>query len=173
MDFRKKLSTRLHLEDVAQVVSYVQSADNKCHKECLFELLFDTDKRVADNAAYVLSHFNRRDNKWLFGKHEALIDEALCTQSTTKLRLLLTILLRQPFYQESLRTVFLDFCLSGITDTRKPVAIRSLCLKLAYKQCKFFPELLSELKEVLLLLQTTPLQPGIRSACRNILRRIS
>ena len=74
---------------------------------------------------------------------------------------MLSILLRQPFEEESLRSDFIDFCVSKITACAQPYAIRAYCMKLAYEQMKYYPELLSELKMALDMLEQEVLSPRI------------
>lgn len=94
------------------------------------------------------------------------------TPNITCRRLMLNLLLRQPFSEDTMRTDFLDFCLKKITATSQPYAIRALCMKLAYEQCRFFPELREELAMVLDMLQTEHLSPGLLSAYRQVRRKL-
>jgi hypothetical protein len=89
-----------------------------------------------------------------------------------KRRLMLSILLRQPFEEESLRSDFIDFCVNKITACAQPYAIRAYCMKLAYEQMKYYPELLSELKMALDMLEQEVLSPGLASAKRQVLMKI-
>lgn len=66
----------------------------------------------------------------------------------------------------------MDYCLSKITAVAQPYAIRALCIKLAYEQCRHYPELLAELQMALELLQTERLSPGLASAQRQVERKM-
>ena len=90
----------------------------------------------------------------------------------TKRRLMLQLLLRQPFEEESLRSDFIDFCIAKITACSQPYAIRSYCMKLAYEQMKYYPELLEELRMALDMLEQEVLSPGMLSAKRQIMKKI-
>ena len=105
-------------------------------------------------------------------KHDQLIDRCLKELDTTKLRLILSILLRQPFEKETIRTDFIDFCLARFTDARAPYAIRALCIKLAYEQMKYWSELLNELRQMLDLISNEPLSPALRSAWIQVMKKI-
>ena len=85
---------------------------------------------------------------------------------------MLQLLLRQPFEEESLRSDFIDFCIAKITACSQPYAIRSYCMKLAYEQMKYYPELLTELKVALDMLEQEALSPGLLSAKRQIMKKI-
>ena len=88
-----------------------------------------------------------------------------------KLRLILTLLLRQPFDEEAIRTDFIDFCLTRLADPKSPYAVRALCIKLAYEQMRHWPELLNELRQTLEMISCEPLSPGLRSAWRQVMKK--
>lgn len=149
-----------------------QGEQNHQLKEELYALTNDSDRRVATNALWVFQHFTKADNKWLYAKHDDLIDHCLATSDATKLRLTLSLLLRQPFEESQVRTDFIDYCLDHLTDARQPYAIRSQCMKLAYLQMRYWPELLEELKRTLELVARNPMSPGIKSAWRQVMKKI-
>lgn len=170
--FKKRLSGLIHNADIQEITSLVQGEQSNRKKEALYKLLFDTDKRTSDNAAWVLTHFDRSNNEWIYKKHEELINEAMKTNSQTKCRLILTLLNRQTFVKENIRTDFLDFCLEHITEASESIGIRCLCMKLAYEQCHFFKELSSELKATLEMMEPDFLEAGIRTTRKNILKKL-
>lgn len=149
-----------------------QGEQNHRLKEELYALTNDSDRRVATNALWVFQHFAKADNKWLYAKHDDLIDHCLAMSDATKLRLTLSLLLRQPFEEPQVRTDFIDYCLDHLTDARQPYAIRSQCMKLAYLQMRYWPELLEELKRTLELVARNPMSPAIKSAWRQIMKKI-
>ena len=166
------LTHRLSQSEIMQLCASTQGARNNHLKEELYQLTLDDDRRVAVNALWTFTHFALADNVWLFAKHDQLIERAITEQDVTKLRLILTLLLRQPFDEEDIRTDFIDFCLARITDARAPYAIRVQCIKLAYEQMRHWPELLDELRQTLDLISCEPLSLGLRSAWRQVMRKI-
>lgn len=169
---RKRLAKRMSMNDILEICFLTQGEENNGRKEMLYELTFDEDERVAFNALHVFCQFTPADNEWLFDRHDELIDRVLEEKSVSKLRVMLSLLLRQPFGKDTLRTDFIDFCMSKITACSCPYAVRAYCMKLAYEQMKFFPELLSELETTLDMLEQEPLSPGLASARRQIMKRI-
>lgn len=166
------LSHRLSMDGIKDICLLVQGEQNHSLKEQLYQLTLDDDRRVAVNALWTFTHFTAADNEWLYVKHDQLIDRCLKEHDPTKLRLILSILLRQPFEEETVRTDFIDFCLACFTDARAPYAIRALCIKLAYEQMKYWSELLNELRQMLDLISNEPLSPGLRSAWRQVMKKI-
>ena len=123
-----QLNHRLSQSDIHELCALTQGGRNNSLKEQLYQLTLDDDRRVATNALWVFTHFALADNVWLFAKHDQLIDRAITEQDVTKLRLILTLLLRQPFDEEAIRTDFFDFCLMKLTDPKSPYAIRAQCI---------------------------------------------
>ena len=166
------LTQRLSQSEIMQLCASTHGAHNNHLKEGLYQLTLDDDRRVAVNALWTFTHFAAADNEWLYAKHDQLIERAITEQDVTKLRLILTLLLRQPFDEEDIRTDFIDFCLARLTDTRAPYAIRAQCIKLAYEQMRHWPELLDELRQTLEMISCEPLSPGLRSAWRHVMKKI-
>ena len=166
------LTHRLSQSEIKQLCALTHGARNNHLKEGLYQLTLDDDRRVAVNALWTFTHFAADDNVWLFAKHDQLIDRSLKEHDTTKLRLMLNLLLSQPYTEEDIRTDFIDFCLARITDARAPYAIRAQCIKLAYEQMRYWPELLDELRQTLDLISCEPLSPGLRSAWKQVMKKI-
>lgn len=166
------LTHRLSQSEIMQLCASTHGAHNNHLKEKLYQLTLDDYRRVAVNALWTFTHFAAADNEWLYAKHDQLIERAITEQDVTKLRLILTLLLRQPFDEEAIRTDFIDFCLARITDARAPYAIRAQCIKLAYEQMRHWPELLNELRQTLNMISCEPLSPGLRSAWKQVMKKI-
>lgn len=169
---RKKLIGRISKDCIHELCSLMQGERNDFRKEELYQLTFDEDVRVATNALWVFTHLDETNNKWLFQKHDDLISRVLMEENATKRRLMLNLLLRQPFEEASLRCDFIDFCITKINACSQPYAIRAYCIKLAYEQMKFHPELLQELKLALGMLEQEVLSPGLASAKRQVMKKL-
>ena len=169
---REKLLGKIGLNGICEICYMTQGKGNDHRKEKLYQLTFDEDDRVAFNALHALSHFDLANNEWLYSKHENLIDRVMKEQHVGKCRLMLNLLLRQPFEKDSLRSDFIDFCIAKITACAQPYAIRAYCIKLAYEQMKYYPELLEELKMALDMLNQEAVSPGLLSAKRQIMEKI-
>lgn len=173
MDLRSRLAKRIYGEEVKQLASMAQSSFNDREFGEFFQLLYDEEARVAENVALIMSHFNKAGRERLNNRKELIMAEAMRTSNATKLRLLLTIILRQPFSEEEIATPFLDFCLDNITNNVQPVAIKSLSIYLSFQQCRFFPELLQELEAILHSYGGVPLSPGLKCARTKVLQAIA
>ncbi|MCF2580614.1 hypothetical protein [Bacteroides caecigallinarum] len=172
MDFRKRFLQRLSQDDIHEMCFLTQGPDNDSLKEELYTLISDEDVRVSYNALWVFAHFDLSNNKWLYAKHDELIDKAIAEKHDGKKRLLLTLLLRQPFECDTLSTDFIDFCFETIQSSHESCSNRALCMKLAYEQCRFFPELLSELSNCLEIISAESLSSGLKTARRNVMKKI-
>ena len=168
----EKLLGKIGLNDIHEICFMTQGKENDYRKEELYQFTFDEDDRVAFNALHALSHFDLANNEWLYSKHDNLIDRVMKEKHVGKCRLMLNLLLRQPFKEDSLRSDFIDFCIAKITACAQPYAVRAYCMKLAYEQMKYYPELLEELKVALDMQEQETLSPGLLSAKRQIMKKI-
>lgn len=129
-DMKQKLIGRISMDNIHELCFLTQGEENNHRKEELYRLTFDEDNRVAFNALHVLSNFDLANNEWLYCKHDELIDRVMKEEHVGKRRLMLNLLLRQPFEEEFLRSDFIDFCVSKIADlrstSRSPVSM-SVC----------------------------------------------
>ena len=169
---KESLTNRLSQDELHELCALTQGEQNNHLKEELYQLTLDNDRRVAINALWIFTHFALADNEWLYAKHDQLIDRCLKEKDATKLRLMLNQLLRQPFDEEDIRTDFIDYCLMRLTDPKSPYAVRAQCIKLAYEQMKYWPELLNELRQTLEMISCEPLSPGLRSAWRQVMKKL-
>ncbi|WP_440427534.1 hypothetical protein [Prevotella merdae] len=169
---KESLTNRLSQDELHELCALTQGEQNNHLKEELYQLTLDADRRVATNALWVFTHFALADNAWLYAKHDQLIDRCLNEKDATKLRLMLNLLLRQPYTEEDIRTDFIDFCLMRLADPKSPYAVRAQCIKLAYEQMKYWPELLNELRQTLEMISCEPLSPGLRSAWRQVMKKL-
>ena len=169
---KESLTNRLSQDELHELCALTQGEQNNHLKEELYQLTLDNDRRVAINALWTFTHFALADNEWLYAKHDQLIDRCLKEKDATKLRLMLNLLLRQPYTEEAIRTDFIDYCLMQLTNSKSPYAIRAQCIKLAYEQMKYWPELLNELRQTLDMIACEPLSPGLRSAWRQVMKKL-
>lgn len=96
----------------------------------------------------------------------------LTTPHTGKRRLSLALLEELTVERKDIRADYLDFCLSKI-NSQEPYGIRALCLKQAFALCRFYPELIAELKNEIELIEFSEPSRGILTTKKNVLRKIA
>jgi len=171
-DLHTMLSDRIDMNDIHAICCYTQGGENDARKEELYRVMMDDEGRAGGNAAWIFSHFALTENEWLYSKQLELIDAVMCTKSTTKRRIMMVLLERQPFTVSGFRADYLDFCLEHMAMLEEPYGVRALCMKQAFVQCSLVPELLPELEATLELMDDNFLSPGLRTAKRNILKKM-
>ena len=166
----KQLNRRLHLEDLHSL-AYETPIGNT--ERQLVDLLYSEEKRVADNAAWILTFVSRNKEKQnaLAPYLQELAELCMQTQDESLQRMLLTVLHDMPATDATLNTVFLNFCLDTLSNPTTATGIRMLCIKLAYRHCGQYPELLSELVVLLQFMDRETLPPGVACVRRKILRK--
>lgn len=169
MDLKERMSGRLNKARIEELCEEIRG--NVSCQECLFDLTDDADRRIAYNAFWVLSRLVAVGNFWIITKRDILIDRVMAEQTDGIRRLILAVLLHLPFDKAHLRSDFVDFCLEKIPLNRETCAVRVYCLRLAFEQCKFYPELLQELQAVLAMVDGEPLPAGLYAARADIRKK--
>ena len=169
---RNQLVGRIHTEDVRRIVDCMANDDSDVIMKVLYHLLSDTDRRVANNAAWVLSCLDGKVMRFLLRYQNQLIDLLIGTKDKSFSRILFSILRRQSFEKDNLRTDFLDFCLNQIANPNQAIAIRAHAIYVSYSLCKAYPELLNELFMMLQMLESESLSPGLCHARNTIMSAI-
>lgn len=126
----------------------------------LASCLLDENNRVARNAAWVLSHKPVSQIRTL--SYDRLVGIIISTPDTSLRRLALNLVEKQDVPRESMRTDFLDFCLLHMHMPDEPPGVQSLCMKLAFRMCSPYPELMHEFHETLGLMPTEHYKPSVK-----------
>lgn len=172
MNISAILSRRIYPRDIQAVCTHCHGEAGNSHKAELYSFISHDNDKTAYNALWIFTHFTPDDKMWLYDKRDNLIDNLIRTKHIGRQRLLLTLLENRPITSEDVRTDYLDFCLEKI-NSNNPYAIRALCLKQAFAQCRFHPELMVELMAEIELMDYGEMSPGLKSARKNILKKIS
>ena len=101
--------------------------------------VFDVDFRVARSALWGLTKATDKELSELQVIINELIDQAMNTEYTSVRRLTLNIIERLTLEEDDLRTDFLDFCFEHMVSIEEFPVIQTLCMKLAYRMCTFYP----------------------------------
>ena len=109
-----------------------------------------------------------------------LIDQAMQTENSSVRRLTLNIIerlwvgerssgMRLTLEEDDLRTDFLDFCFEHMVSIEEFPGIQTLCMKLAYRMCSLYPELMEELKRTLEAMEIEYYKPAVKCLRKRIL----
>ena len=167
MDFKKKLSQRININDIYEILYLIQN--NNIQKDKLYELIFDSDDFTAYQTLWVFTHCSFSENEWLYQKKDELINQVLVCEHPGKRRLFLQLLFRQPV-PNPLRVDFLDFCLERMISKKELPGVQSLCMKLAYEQCRTSPELIQEFCSILSIMDFDLLPASMKAVRKNVLK---
>ena len=130
---------------------------------------FSEDYLVARSALWGLTKASKEDLSQLQVIQNELIDQAMKTKNSSVRRLSLNIVERLDMSEDDLRTDFLDFCFEHMIDVEEFPGIQSVCMKLAFRMCKFDPELMDELKRTLEAMEIDYYKPAIKCLRKRIL----
>jgi len=130
---------------------------------------FSQDYRVARSALWGLTKASKAELFQLQVILNELIDQAIQTENPSVRRLSLNIIERLEMNEEDLRTDFLDFCFDHMIDVEEFPGIQSVCMKLSFRICKFYPELMDELKRTLEAMEIDYYKPAVKGVRNKIL----
>lgn len=157
----------LHIDDV-KALAMSAHGDARARRS-LFADALEGEGRASANALWALTHLPSQDDVFIAEHRRELTALALEAADATRRRLALTLLERLEWGVDQVDTALLDFCLGHLMDPSEAVGVRALCAKLAYRQCRHYPELLGELRQSLLMLDPALLKPGLRHVRNKIL----
>ena len=130
---------------------------------------FREDERVTRSALWGLTKAGKEELSQLQVILNEFIDQAMRTDNSSVRRLSLNIVERLEMSEDDLRTDFLDFCLDHMMDVEEFPGVQAVCMKLAYRMCKFYPELMEELKRTLEAMDIDYYKPAVKCARSRIL----
>ena len=131
--------------------------------------VFDKDYRVARSALWGLTKATDEELSKLQVILDELIEQAIQTENSSLRRLTLNIIERLKMNEEDLRIDFLDFCLEHMASIEEFPGVQTLCMKLAYRMCCFYPELMDELKRTLEMMDIEYYKPAVKGLRQRIL----
>ena len=134
------------------------------------QYVFDNDYRVARSALWGLTKATDEELSELQVIRNELIDQAIQTDNSSVRRLTLNIIERLKMDEDDLRTDFLDFCFEHMVSIEEFSGIQTLCMKLSYRMCSFYPELMDELKRTLEAMEIDYYKPAVKCLRKRILR---
>ena len=133
------------------------------------QFMHNEDYQVARNALWGLTKTTNKELSQLQIILDDLIDLAMQTDNSSVRRLSLNLIEKLKMEEEDLRTDFLDFCLEHMSSIEEYPGIQSLCMKLAFRICKFYPELMDELKRTIEAMEIVYYKPAVKNIRSRIL----
>ena len=133
------------------------------------KFMHSDDSRVARNALWVLTKASDSELSQLQPLLDELMDLAMHTDSSAVRRLSLNLVERLEMDEDDLRTDFLDFCLDHMADIAELPGVQSISMKLAFRMCKFYPELMDEFRRTLEAMEISYYKPAVKCVRNKIL----
>lgn len=169
-EFRSALAvpiSKLSIESLVQKICLEPE-----YLEDMYELLSDENQTVSWRAAWVCEKLSERHPSWFAPLRGDIIQRLLaCTHDGSK-RLLLSILYNIPVYPP-IPIELLNYCLDHMLSPQESIGVQAVSVRLAYQLCKDVPELRQELRIILENTETDFYSTGVKTAVRNVLKRIS
>ena len=136
----------------------------------LWEITCGDDPRLAWHAVWVMEVLCKKDRKRLLPYRLEIVEKILTNRGEEgELRLWLNISLMLLPEVKEIDVDLLNFTLDNICNMRLPVAVRAVCIKIAYQLCKREPDLLKELQAVLSMLDLKEEQAAIKCVVKKVM----
>lgn len=158
----------IHVDDIKALA--MNAHRDRQTLDALFASMLKGEGREASQAAWALTHLPAADLPALDAHRADMVDMVLTTSSVPLRRMGLALLEKLEWNEDQVCVPLLDFCLDRMLSPSEPYGVKALCIKLAYAQCRHFPELCGELKQGLLLMQPDELGAGVRHTRAKILK---
>lgn len=129
----------------------------------------DEDERVVRNMLWILTQAKDEELAPLYTMLDKLIEKSMNHPSSGVRRLSLHIIECLPMKEDDLRTDFLDYCLERMISIEELPGIQSLAMKIAFRMCKFYPELMDEFKRTIKTMDVDYYKPGVLCVRNRIL----
>ena len=113
----------------------------------------------------------RNHPAWFIPLYDDLVYRLSDCKHQGSKRLLLSILYNLPV-TVPVSVELLNYSLDHMLSLQESIGVQSLSIRMAYRLCKHEPELLSELKLILEHANTEFYSTGVKTAIRNILKKI-
>ena len=136
----------------------------------LWEITCGDDPRLAWHAVWVMEVLCKKERSMLLPYRREIVEKILANRGEEgELRLWLNISLMLLPEMEEIDVDLLNFTLDNICNMRLPVAVRAVCIKIAYQLCRREPDLLKELQAVLSMLDLKEEQAAIKCVVRKVM----
>lgn len=136
----------------------------------LWEITCGDDPRLAWHAVWVMEVLCKKERSMLLPYRRGIVEKILANRGEEgELRLWLNISLMLLPEMEEIDVDLLNFTLDNICNMRLPVAVRAVCIKIAYQLCKREPDLLKELQAVLSMLDLKEEQAAIKCVMKKVM----
>ncbi len=169
MDIISTLSVKpLHKSSVDAIVGDILVGGTDI--STLWEITCGDDPRLAWHAVWVMEVLCKKERSMLLPYRREIVEKILANRGEEgELRLWLNISLMLLPEMEEIDVDLLNFTLDNICNMRLAVAVRAVCIKIAYQLCRREPDLLKELQAVLSMLDLKEEQAAIKCVVKKVM----
>ena len=169
MDIISILSVKpLHKSSVDSIVGDILVGGTDI--STLWEITCGDDPRLAWHAVWVMEVLCKKERSMLLPYRREIVEKILANRGEEgELRLWLNISLMLLPEVKEIDVDLLNFTLDNICNMRLAVAVRAVCIKIAYQLCKREPDLLKELQAVLSMLDLKEEQAAIKCVVKKVM----
>ncbi len=166
---QKELLVSIQEFNTDKISTYV--INNKLENQLLI-YCFDKDELLSSRSTWVLWFCYEKNKKILLKFQDKLIQNLNKTNlHNGVIRNTLRLFQNEPI-PEKYESFMLDKCYSYIKNAGEAIAVRAFAMTVVFNISKPYPELLNELKSVLIHVNHPDESPGVKSKVKNTLKDI-
>lgn len=168
-EFRKVLDvpiSKLSIDSLVQEICLYPE-----YLKDIYLLISDEKQTVSWRAIWVCEKLSEKHPEWFVPMREEIIQRLLgCAHDGSK-RLLMSILYNIP-NSSPISIELLNYCFDHMLAPQESIGVQALSIRMTYKLCKDEPELLQELRLILVNTEVDFYSTGVKTTIRNILKKI-
>jgi len=134
------------------------------------QFMHDEDDIVARHSLWVLTQATDKELAQLQPLMDELVELAMSTPNSSIRRLSLNLIERLKMEADDIRGDFFDFCMDHMLQVDECSGIQAVCGKLAYRMCRFYPDLMGELRRALESMEIEYYKPAVKCIRSKILK---
>jgi len=170
MDYRDQLLRPVSRHFVDHLVEQVYT--NPSDFEHVYQLIFDSEIKVAWRAAWACQKISEKYPDWFTDVHFRELSKLSISTSHGGLRRGCLSMLNNLSLPDPIPVEFINACFDWMASLKSPIAVQSLSMKMLFRICHSLPDFKPELRAYLENIDTTAYSPGFNSTRTNVLKEL-
>lgn len=170
MDYRNQLLRPLSKRYVDQLVFEVFA--NPVDFNLVFQLIFDSDERVAWRAAWACQKMSEKYPEWFTVEQFYELSSLSISTTHSGVRRGCLGILNQLALPESLPVALINACFDWMASQKSAIAVQALSMKMLGRICENEPAFIPELVACLSAIDYDNYSPGFKTTRKKILKRL-
>ena len=171
MDYRESLLCPLSCRYVDRLAEEIYA--NPSDFGIIYQLVFDTEEKVAWRAAWTCQKISERYPQWFTDKQFEELTKLTISSDHGGLKRGCLSILHNLTLPDPVPVDLINACFDWMVSPKSPIAVQALSMKLLYSVCQKEPDLIPEFKAYLEAIDFECFSAGFNSTRKNVLKRLN